>query len=188
MSGKTGSGDPRRAALDAEILAWMHEADWRRDDARFDDLARKVFRHQFECCAPYRRFATARGVDPDGLKDWREIPAVPTEAFKEAPLRCFPEELTCRTFRTSGTTTGGAGELHLDTLALYQASLLPTIARHVFPDVADRAGRMTIRILAPSPEEAPDSSLSYMFGSAIAARGDRAANTKQATESFAPRP
>jgi len=164
-----GGSDPKRRILDEEVLAWMRETDWQRDDDRFDDLARKVFRHQYEHCRPYRRFASARGIDPDQLQDWREIPAIPCAAFKEAALRSFPAALTCKTFRTSGTTTDARGELQLDTLALYEASLLPTIERHVFPDISPTHARMTIRILAPSPEEAPDSSLSHMFGCTMSA-------------------
>lgn len=168
------TGDPERSALDAEILGWMREHDWREDDARFDDLARKIFRHQFDRCTPYRRFAEARGVEPDRLMSWREIPAIPTAAFKEAPLRSFPEALTCKTFRTSGTTGSARGALHLDTLGLYEASLLPTIDRLLLPDLEKSDGRMMLRILAPSPSDAPDSSLSHMFGCMIATRGSDA--------------
>ncbi len=166
MSARTrpsGRLDPRRAALDAGVLAWMREADWRADEARFDALARDLFAFQFERCAPYRRFCAGRGRTPERLGSWREIPAVPTGAFKELALRCFPAEDTLRTFRTSGTATAARGELHLDTLELYEASLLPSFRRHLLPDLAAGA-RLRIRVLAPSPEEAPDSSLSHMFG------------------------
>ena len=152
-----------RAALEASLLAWMREEEWVRDETRFDELARALFAFQFDQCGPYARFCQARGVTPDDVRDWREIPAVPTGAFKETALRCFPAENTCKTFRSSGTTTERRGELHLDTLALYDASLLPTLRHLLFPDLG-HDGRMAIRILAPSPLEAPDSSLSYMFG------------------------
>jgi hypothetical protein len=155
-----------RALLEAEILAWMHETTWRADEARFARLALALFAFQFEQCEPYRRFCERRGATPQRLGDWRAIPAVPAGAFKEVRLRCFPAERTVRTFRTSGTTTAARGELHLDSLALYEASLLPTFRRHLLPDLrAD--GRARILALAPPPEEAPDSSLSHMFATAI---------------------
>jgi hypothetical protein len=146
-------------------------------DARFDALARELFGLQFERCIPYQRFCKTRGTTPGSVGHWSEIPAVPTGAFKEVALRCFPPERERKVFRTSGTAAGLRGELHLDTLELYEASLLPTLHRFLFPDLrAPTAGasgpRMTIRVLAPSPEEAPDSSLSHMFGCALEAFGD----------------
>ncbi len=176
---EVGLGDPRRRQLDEEVLAWMRATDWVRDDERFDILARKLFRFQFEHCDAYRQFSSARGIDPERLNDWREIPAIPTAAFKQAPLRSFPARLTRKTFRTSGTTTSARGELHLDTLSLYEASLLPSIARHVFCDLIPSGSRMSTRILAPSPGEAPDSSLSHMFGCALSSFGD--ANSRYET-------
>lgn len=165
------SGGERRQ-LDSEIIAWMREPDWSDDERRFDRLARALFAFQFEHCAAYARFCVSRGVTPKRIDDWREIPAIPTGAFKELALRCFPAEQTRKIFRTSGTSTQRRGELHLDSLELYEASLLPTLRRFLFPDLAAFGGRTTIRALVPSPAEAPDSSLSHMLGCAIASLGD----------------
>lgn len=163
-----------RADLDARVLAWMQEDAWRRDDARFDELARALFAFQFEACPPYRRLCEARKVTPASLRDWRDVPAVPTGAFKEVELRCFPKQRELACFRTSGTSSGRRGELHLDTLALYEASLLSSIRHLLFPDFelsADRVGapreRPQLAVLAPSAREAPDSSLSHMFQCAL---------------------
>ena len=84
-------GDPARAGLDAAVIAWARERDWRRDDARFAELALALFAFQFERCAPYRRFCEARGRAPANVRRWQEIPAVPTGAFKELALTSFPE-------------------------------------------------------------------------------------------------
>ena len=92
---------------------------------------------------------------------------VPTGAFKEARLAIFPPEDTIRTFRTSGSTTEARGALHLDTLALYDASLLATFRAFLCPDVA----RIRFLVLTPSAAEAPDSSLSYMFERAMSVLG-----------------
>ncbi len=159
-----------RALLETELLAWMHEGAWRADAARFARLALELFAFHFEHCEPYRLFCARRGATPDRISDWRAIPAVPTAAFKEVALRCFPAERTIRTFRTSGTTGAARGELHLDTLALYEASCLASFRRHLLPDLA-AGGRAPILALAPAPTEAPDSSLSHMFATAIAAFG-----------------
>ena len=159
-----------RQQIERELLDWMAETGWQRDDARFDDLARRLFAFQFAKCPAYGRFCESRGMTPESVSHWQQIPAVPTGAFKELALRCFPEEATVHTFRTSGTSLSRSGELHLDTLALYEASLLPTIQRFLFPELGT-GERMTIRVLAPSPAELPDSSLSHMFGCAIEVLG-----------------
>jgi len=155
--------DPARRDLDARVLAWMREPAWRLDAARFEALALELFAFQWERCQPYRRFCERRGVRPATLSRWEDIPAVPTGAFKELELRSFPVERSAHVFRTSGTSTSARGALHLDTLELYEASLLPSFARFVLPDLAP-GERASIFVLAPSPYEVPDSSLSHMFG------------------------
>jgi len=152
-----------RTAIERELLAWMRDEPACRDDARFERLALALFAFQFEANVPYGRFCAARGATPDRVRSWREIPAVPTGAFKELPLRCFPAERSIHVFRTSGTTLARRGELSLDTLELYEASLVPSFENGVLPDLAP-GERLPMLVLAPSPAEAPDSSLSHMFG------------------------
>lgn len=165
----SSAATPGRETLDAELLAWMGEPGWHPDEARFDALAQKLFAHQFAACAPYARFAEGRGQTPENVRRWQEIPAVPAGAFKEVDLRGFPESRTIKSFRTSGTSGQKRGVLHLDTLALYEASLMASLETLLFPDRAARSagesGRQPIhlRILAPSAAEAPNSSLSHMF-------------------------
>jgi hypothetical protein len=139
--------DPRRAEIDAKILAWMREPEWCEDEERFERLALALFAFQFEHCAPYGAFCRARGRTPETVL---------------RSLHSFPADRCVAHFRTSGTTTAVRGTLHLDRLDLYEASLLPTFRRHVLPDLP-AGGRITIRVLAPSALEAPESSLSYMF-------------------------
>jgi hypothetical protein len=74
-------------------------------------------------------------------------------------------------FRTSGTSTEKRGQLYLDTLELYEASLLPSFEAGVLPELLGTRGRMPLLVLAPSPEEADDSSLSHMFGVVMRERG-----------------
>ncbi len=162
MSTHPVSADPERAALDADVLGWMREGSFAPDEARFDALARRLFAFQFARCEPFRRLCERRGRTPERVGSWREIPAVPTGAFKEMALRSFPAARTIHTFRTSGTATDGRGELHLDTLELYQASLLASFRRGVLPDLGT-SGRMAFVVLAPTRDEAADSSLSHMF-------------------------
>jgi hypothetical protein len=160
-------GVSARSSLDASIEAWMAEA-WKRDEDRFQGLALELFAHQYSHCPPYRAFCEGRGATPGAVDNWREIPAVPTGAFKEFALRCFPEEATQKTFRTSGTSLSLRGELHLDSLALYEASLQPSFEKGLLPEVT---GRLPIHVLAPSARESPDSSLSHMFAVMLEKRG-----------------
>ncbi len=163
--------DPRRAVIEAELLEWMRERDARPDEGRFEALALQLFRYQAAACAPYAAYLGRLGVAPERVTSWRDIPAVPTGAFKELDLCCFPPERAVHVFRTSGTSTETRGRLLLDSLALYDHSLRPSFRRGLLPDL-EAGGRLPIRVLAPSPEESPDSSLSYMFGAAIEEWGD----------------
>jgi acyl-CoA synthetase (AMP-forming)/AMP-acid ligase II len=163
--------DPRRAALDDEVLEWMREDPWRTDDVRFDALALRLFAFQYRHCEPYRRFCDATGAAPSDVDRWQDVPAVPTGAFKELRIASFPPDAELKVFRTSGTATERRGALHLDTLALYEGSLLPTLRRLLLPEL-EPGERTTLRVLAPSPSALPDSSLSHMFGCLMAAHGD----------------
>lgn len=127
----------------------------------FDRLARSVFAYQFEENEPYRRYCERRGVYPDRISRWSDIPAVPTAAFKEAALVCGDPEETAAVFRTSGTTQGRErrGAHYIRDLTLYERAALPNFAAHVLPDRA----QLPMIILGPPPELAPDSSLTWML-------------------------
>jgi hypothetical protein len=160
-----------RRDIERELLQWMRSEPDRHDPERFERLALALFAHQFEHCEPYGKFAAGRGARPTQISTWREIPCVPTGAFKELPLRSFAPLATKHVFRTSGTSSEKRGALYLDTLELYEASLLPSFETGVLPELSGTRGRMPILVLAPSPQEADDSSLSHMFGVVLRARG-----------------
>ena len=61
-------------------------------DEVFDQWARSVFEHQFEVNVVYRRFCEGRGVTPAVVRSWRDVPAVPTSAFKHLDLTPGPVE------------------------------------------------------------------------------------------------
>lgn len=171
-SAKQAEGLADRAHLETAILAWMGEPDAARDEARFEALALGLFRFQYGACTPYRLYCDALGRNPGSVACANDVPAVPTGAFKEFALRCFPEEETILTFHTSGTATDRRGALHLDTLALYETSLLASLRRCFLTDLQD--ARPTMRFLALSPVHAPDSSLTHMFATLAAAHGSEA--------------
>ena len=145
--------DSARAALDAKVLAWMREPAsiaWPQEEERFDRLACELFAFQFERCAPYGRFCARRGRTPATVQSWRDVPPVPSGAFKELALRSFAPEATVHVFRTSGTSAARRGQLYLDTLALYEASVLPSFVVHVLPGAGPREPFRPIRLTAPA--------------------------------------
>jgi hypothetical protein len=147
--------------LDAEILhaigsGWLDPI----DASGFDQLARDVFAHQFRFNPVYRQFCALRGVSaPRDVADWKQIPPVPTGAFKVGRWATFPEQREAAAFRTSGTVQGTPGVHRFDTLALYNAAIISSARRFLFPD----RERIRCLFLSPSPAEVPDSSLVHMF-------------------------
>ena len=153
-----------RIDVERRILAWIAEGvdpatDRAAADERFGELALALFAHQYECGEAYRVLCDSFGRTPSNVAHWSDIPAVPTGAFKRARLATFPEQQEVLTFRTSGSSTAERGALHLDTLELYDASLIATFGAYV----CCRAEPLRFLVLSPSASEAPDSSLSYMF-------------------------
>ena len=130
-------------------------------DEEFNELALLLFALQFNCVEPYRRFCVARKVSPAGIADWSQIPAMPTSAFKELELTSLPVGQRTRVFHSSGTTEQKPSRhFHsAESLAIYEASLLPWFKQHLLPD----ANKFAFIILTPSPALAPYSSLVHMF-------------------------
>ncbi|HEY8961414.1 MAG TPA: hypothetical protein VIM57_04350, partial [Luteolibacter sp.] len=125
----------------------------------FDSLALEVFAYQFKRNAAYRNYAIARGRTPETVVHWRDIPAIPTDAFKlpRFPLRTFPESETVKVFRTSGTTRDVRGAHAFNDLVLYETSILRGWEHAGLPAPANPW------FLSQSPAAAPDSSLVHMF-------------------------
>jgi acyl-protein synthetase LuxE len=121
-------------------------------------LALDVFAHQFECIPAYRRVCEQHGKTPASVVDWRDIPPVPTLAFKHLELRCAPAE---RLFVTSGTTQGRErrGRHAVPDLRLYHAAALLGLKEVLFPDVPS----MRILSLLPPAAARPESSLFQMI-------------------------
>src|SRR5262249_582634 len=95
---------------------------------------------------------------------WNHIPAVPSGAFKEFEFTSLPELADCTIFYSSGTT-GHRPSRHFhnaESLALYEASLLPWFRSHILPGYAT-SGPGQLVCLPPPLAQAPHSSLVYMF-------------------------
>lgn len=141
--------------LELELIQAIEdpEYDW---DGQFDAWVRRIFDHQYANNAPYQRLCKGRGVEQ--VSSWRDVPAVPTDAFKFVELSTAPNKIT-HTFLTSGTTLKDRGRHLFTTLDIYKAAILGPFRRYCLP-----SGRMPMLVLTPSPGEVPESSLSFMLG------------------------
>jgi hypothetical protein len=139
----------------------------------FNELALQLFALQFEHNAAYRRFCEARKARPSEVDHWRDIPAVPTSAFKEWDISCLPAQERTAVFHSS-CTTGQQPSRHFHhaaSLSVYEASLWAWFKAHCAIangqwQTAEGAGqgtRPSLAILTPPPAEAPHSSLVHMF-------------------------
>jgi hypothetical protein len=135
----------------------------------FERHALDLFAYQIARNPPYAQFAQSLGFRADCLpKTWREIPAVPAAAFKDAVLATFPAREAELVFHTSGTTAQSAGRHYFERAALYDAALLAGVDRYLLPD----RPRLRFLHLVPNPRTAPHSSLGYMMGHVSVLRGD----------------
>ena len=152
------SARPDQAELESRVAAYLRDSlSGGFHERNFRDLACSIHEFQCEHNAPYARYCAALGTT-GRVEDWREIPAVPQQAFKHAALRAFPSLKRPRRFTPAAPTGEGPGLHHFRSLSLYEASLragwefagLPKDRPHF--------------ILIPPPAEAPRSSLSHMMG------------------------
>lgn len=146
----------RKELLEEQVTELIERgAEGAEGERELERLALQLFAFQFETIAPYQRLCRGQGVTPERVTTWRQIPAVPAEAFKAYPL--FAGELDReveRTFRSSGTTDPTrSSQAHFSRggLALMNAAVAANARRALFSD----GQKARILVLAPSPEQAP---------------------------------
>lgn len=133
-------------------------------ESAFNALALDLFAYQFENNLPFRQFCRQRGRTPRTARTWRDIPAVPIDAFKELDLTCCPPDEAERVFMTSGTTKAGVrGKSHHPTLAVYDASMTKHFKQRFMRDL----DRIDMGILFPDEVAMPNSSLAHYLGLAL---------------------
>ncbi|QIL80513.1 long-chain fatty acid--CoA ligase [Diaphorobacter sp. HDW4A] len=146
----------KAASLVADLLAFIAVPGC--TDDQFDQLALRLFSHQYESNAPFRSFCQRRGATLRNVKSWRDIPAVPIDAFKAMELRSEPASPAERVFMTSGTTGRAARGRHFHPgLDVYDLSM----RRHFAERFMRGVERMPMGILFPDEQSMPNSSLAH---------------------------
>ncbi len=151
---------------------------WRRrpepwECGRSNELACRAFAVQYAGNAPYRLYCDRLGVSPADVDGWRDVPAVPTAAFRQVPLFVGDPAEASLEFRTSGTTRGpGRRGRHLvRDPELYRASLEAAFHHFVLKRAGGDAEGMLVASLVPPFCDAPDSSLSWMADAVVSRFG-----------------
>lgn len=127
-------------------------------DEEFNTLALKVFIFQYEYNQSFRKFCRNRRVSPRTIKNFKEIPPVPVDAFKAATLSCYPIDEIGATFMTSGTTSPELkGKNYHRDLEIYDLSMKTFFKQSILPDVQ----KIKMFILFPQEEFMPNSSLAH---------------------------
>lgn len=129
-------------------------------EKRFNEAALLLFRCQFSQNSHYRQFCLSQDKNPEVIRSWEEIPPLPVMAFKLAEISCRPMSEAVRIFQSSGTTGKEKSRHALFELDLAKEAIVSHFGRHLIPE----GKRIRMAILTPSPEEAPDASLSHMMG------------------------
>ena len=153
--------DPKSRALDAAILAFIKKhRQSPASESAFNELAGRLFTHQFQRNRWLRRLSELEGKTPGNVRHWKQIPAVPAMAFKQLRLASFPAKDQKKVFYTSGTTRKTRGIHVFDTLRLYEAALVGPFENTFLK----KGEKLSYYFLMESPRSAPHSSLSHMMG------------------------
>lgn len=132
------------------------------DDSEFNSFAVEWFGVQFQHNTAYQRWCRMMGVEPGAISDWRQIPAMPTSAFKELEVTSLAVGERTHVFHSSGTTEQRPSRhFHsVQSLALYEGSLF-----NWFQKCFAVEGQGTVRLVSLTPPAAavPHSSLVHMF-------------------------
>jgi len=153
------------------------------DGGDFESTALSLYRWQRENNPEYDRFCGDVNV-----RAWTDIPAVPTTLFRDLSLTCFPVEDATHVFRTSGTTAGSRGAIHLMDTEIYTLSArrhaekclgpLPKKGVSLAPSAVDSSlGHMCAEFVPGMPnffssEEGVHSSEAWAALSAMAKEGE----------------
>ena len=150
------------SSIEDEVIAFMHLKAV--DDADFNTIALRLFKHQSQLNLPYQRFCQMRGKTSRTVTHWHDIPAVPINAFKDFDLTCTSTSHCERVFMTSGTTRGDIkGRHYHPSLLVYDTSMRLNFAQHLMSEKS----KVRMGILFPTVDMMPNSSLAHYLRLAL---------------------
>ncbi|MGG3801589.1 long-chain fatty acid--CoA ligase [Metabacillus fastidiosus] len=142
-------------------LQFINSADY--SDEAFNEHSLFLFEYQYRNNLPYQMYCRQKGKTIRTVKSYKDIPAVPINAFKELTLSCEPTEDVEGIFMTSGTTQKIKGKHYHPTLAVYDASMLANFKKRFMGEIE----KIKMGILFPNEEEMPNSSLAHYLALAF---------------------
>ncbi|MFX3625620.1 MAG: long-chain fatty acid--CoA ligase [Ectobacillus sp.] len=145
-----------------DLLLNFMETDSYSDEA-FNDCALQLFAYQYTNNLPFRKFCMQKGKTLRTVKSWKDIPAVPINAFKELPLSCIHPEQAERVFMTSGTTKGVKGKHFHPNLQVWNLSMKTYFKKRFMEDT----DKIRMGILFPTEEKMQNSSLAHYLALAM---------------------
>lgn len=133
------------------------------EEKDFNELALRLYAYQYQYNLPYRTFCMQKGKTPRMVKNWRDIPPVPINAFKDVTLSCTDPEKAEAIFMTSGTTKGVKGKHYHPTLQIYDQSMTLNFQKRFMK----KSENIRMGILFPTERELPNSSLAHYLSLAV---------------------
>ena len=127
----------------------------------FNNVALKVFKHQFENNNVYRSFCDLLYIHPTDVKKIEDIPFLPIQFFKSHSILSSRNEVE-ETFASSGTTGSITSKHFVTDIAWYTESYLKGF-KHFYGDITE----YTVLALLPNYLERTGSSLTYMVNDLI---------------------
>lgn len=166
---ETASAAPEMAQdILADLTEFMSQPQGDKD--AFNELALRLFGHQFRHNPAFQRYCRQQGRTLRTVKHWRDIPAVPIDAFKELTLSCVAPQQCEHVFMTSGTTRSDSRGRHYHPhLRVYDHSMKLYFARRFMRGTQ----RLRMGILFPTEEMMPNSSLAHYLALALDEFGDQ---------------
>ncbi|HEX3033062.1 MAG TPA: acyl-protein synthetase, partial [Bacillota bacterium] len=149
-----------REEIDRELFQFIDRGIDHQDEEKFNEVALKEFVFQYHENEVYRKICESQKVRPEAVTSWEDIPALPTQAFKQAIITSFPMAETELSLLTSGTTDPDVrGKIYRDKTSLELINKVNQLLtkEFLFPDV----DKMRMMLMVPSPKVAPGMPMAY---------------------------
>lgn len=142
-------------SLDGDVLDFVGRGLEHRDDARFNDLALRLFELQYRTIPGYRSYCDGMGLAPGKVPQWSEIPPVASFPFRTVLEAALPQGHAKEFYDRSGIADvkfRKRGPIRPDRsiIRLLDGANSVLERAYLFPDVE----RMKMLFLIPSPRMA----------------------------------